>query len=314
MSGLENSGRGAAYPNCRYCRWHVRPLQFFEEHGEGRVIQSFHRLLRGALTGEAAGWRGLIGLIGPTAGAVGVHYFPRVWAKEELAAEDALLELHRDNAQCLGEFKGTAENEFLFFLKYLILPLGEAKEDAPPNVAMSLELFTKLLEGLPYVPKQILAVGAKGYLVADVGKILKIDEKHAQEVIEAAKEKLKGLAGERYRDDMMHEGWRVFRALHKEGAKEGCVADKTFVRIADGQVTWREKEAAEQHMEDCLRCLDRWTDYQEMRMYYASLSPAAASFVETILRKMGFQVEEKKSFLGKIAGGLKGYKASVRGG
>lgn len=270
------------------------------------MIQSFHRLLRGALTGEAAGWRGLAALIGPTAGAVGVHYFPRVWAKEEIAAEEVLLELHRDGAKRLREFQGTAENEFLLFVRQLILQLGEGREGPGGDPTMSLELFEKWLEGLPHIPRQILAVGAKGYRAAGIGRILKIDEKHAHEVIEAAKEKLKALEGERYNEDTVYGGWRGLRAAHKDGAKEGCVPDRTFVRIADGQIAWREKEAAEQHMGACLYCLDRWTDYQEMRMYYASLSPAGESFVAVVLCKMGFEVEEKKSLLAKIAGGLKG--------
>ena len=277
----------------------------FRQTGEGKVIESFHRLLRGALAGEALGWRGLIGLIAPTAGAVGAHYFPGVWAKEELAAGDVLLELHRDNATCLREFKGTAENEFLFFLRDFILQLGESKEHAAVKTKLPVELLRKLLEGLPYVPKQILVMGAKGYPAAQVGKILKIDEKHAREVIEAAKARLKEIGREQDSEELFHAGWRVLQGLRKESAKEACVPHRTFVRIADGQITWREKEAAEQHMKDCLRCLDGWTNYQEMCMYYASLPPAGEALVESILGRMGFEVEEKPSLSARFAGMFK---------
>ncbi|HEY4682547.1 MAG TPA: hypothetical protein VIH17_04775 [Candidatus Acidoferrales bacterium] len=270
------------------------------------MIESFHRLLRGALCGEAAGWRGLAALMGPTAGAVGAHYFPGIWSKEEMAAEEVLLELYRNGAKRLREFQGTAENEFLLFLRQIIWELGEGKGGAGAAETMRPELFEKLLEGLAYVPRQILAVSAKGYQTREIEKILEIDKKHAEEVIEAAKEKLRALEGERYREDTVSGGWAALRAAHEEDKKEGCVSDKTFVRISEGQITWREKEAAEQHMASCLYCLDRWTNFQEMRMYYSSLPPAADGFIESVVRKMGFPTQEKKkSFLAKVSGMLK---------
>lgn len=272
----------------------------------GGVIQSFHRLLRGALAGEAEGWRGLAGLMGPTAGAVGAHYFPGIWSKEEMAAEEVLLELYRDGGKRLREFQGTAENEFLLFLRQIILELGEGKGGAGAAETMRPELFEKLLEGLPYVPRQILAVSAKGYRAREIGKILEIDEKHVHEVIEAAKGKLRALEGERYREDMVSGGWRALGAAQPGGAREDCVSGKTFVRISDGQITWREKEAAEHHMAGCLYCLDRWTSFQEMRMYYSSLPPAADGFIEGVVRKMGLATQEKKkSLLAKVGGILK---------
>jgi hypothetical protein len=124
-----------------------------------------------------------------------------------------------------------------------------------------------------------------------------VGEKHSRDVIADRKTRLKELAGDRFREEMLAAGWRTLREAQREVEREDCVAVRTLVRIVEGQITWREKETADQHMSRCLACIDRWTNLQEMRMYYSRPMAPADEFIDRVIAKMGFPVERKKQSL-----------------
>jgi hypothetical protein len=75
---------------------------------------------------------------------------------------------------------------------------------------------------------------------------------------------------------------------------------KTFNNIVNGQVSWRERDVAEQHIRDCFYCIDRFTGFQEMIRLRKDAKPMPEEQVEAILAKMGFEKAKKQGFFAKM--------------
>ena len=82
-----------------------------------------------------------------------------------------------------------------------------------------------------------------------------------------------------------------------------CLSLRTYNNLVNGQITWRERELAEQHMRDCFYCLDCFTAYQEMIRINKDRKPLADEEVEKILATIGVKAAaKKKGFLSKLIG------------
>src|SRR3990172_8632892 len=64
----------------------------------------------------------------------------------------------------------------------------------------------------------------------------------------------------------------LFAALEKQRG-EACVPDKTYVRFVDGQLTWREREEVERHLENCFYCLNRFAAFREGAPFLPRAAP-----------------------------------------
>ena len=74
---------------------------------------------------------------------------------------------------------------------------------------------------------------------------------------------------------------------------------KTFNNLVNGQLTWRERELAEEHIRPCLYCLDRFTAFQEMIRYLRDAQPLPDSEVGTLLAALGLSLP-RKGLLGRM--------------
>jgi len=93
------------------------------------------------------------------------------------------------------------------------------------------------------------------------------------------------------------------RVLMEEAEKlpsEQCVSLKTFNNIVNGQITWRERELAEEHMTNCFRCIDQFTTFQEMIRLRKDVTPLSEDQIAPILSRLGFSATKPKSMLAKL--------------
>jgi hypothetical protein len=92
------------------------------------------------------------------------------------------------------------------------------------------------------------------------------------------------------------------RALIEAAEKtrtDDCLPLKTFNNLVNGQLTWRERELAEEHIRPCLYCLDRYTAFQEMIRYLRDVRPLPDDEVGRLLASLGLR-RPKKGLLGRI--------------
>jgi hypothetical protein len=91
----------------------------------------------------------------------------------------------------------------------------------------------------------------------------------------------------------------LIQEAEKSGSEQ-CVALKTFNNILNGQISWRERELAEEHIRDCFNCLDRFTGFQEMIRLRQDAKPLAETEVEPLLAALNLPAAKGKGVLARL--------------
>jgi len=81
---------------------------------------------------------------------------------------------------------------------------------------------------------------------------------------------------------------------------EACLPLKTFNNIVNGQISWRERDVAEEHIRDCFYCIDRFTGFQEMVRLRKDATPLPDEPVNARLQELGFEKTRKTGLLAKL--------------
>jgi hypothetical protein len=81
------------------------------------------------------------------------------------------------------------------------------------------------------------------------------------------------------------------------------VSLKTFNNLVNGQLTWRERELAEEHMSNCFCCKDRFTTFQEMVRLRKDTPPSAPEQVEAILVRLPSAASRPRRLLSRLLAG-----------
>ena len=78
-----------------------------------------------------------------------------------------------------------------------------------------------------------------------------------------------------------------------------CTGIKIISDVVDGRIAWRDKTNIENHLSQCLYCLNRETALKEAIFYLRELSPLPAEVHQSLLKniKLGNQKEPIKSSL-----------------
>ncbi|MGH9343224.1 MAG: hypothetical protein ACRD19_05625, partial [Terriglobia bacterium] len=148
---------------------------------------TFHTILAGCETGDAAAWRAFLTDYTPT-----IHQLTRIYlpgaAQPEQLWKDALLSLADDNFSALHGFEHQSEREFLldlrtFYLKKSLPALDPARdgkdfpEPTPPGIA-------EMLKDAPLVHREVLFLKLAGYSGATLEKIFRLTPAVAQKSLE----------------------------------------------------------------------------------------------------------------------------------
>lgn len=264
------------------------------------AILSFHLAIRSSLAGEDEGWRNLIRFFLPITEHLVAEYFSDVWPKAVEAGAALFSRLRENTATRLRSFTGSAEKEFLMFLRDELFACGREQRSQASPLGMTHEQFAQLLNQFLPIPREAVVMLAKDYKPEKFSVVLHMEESTAKGIQESANQKLEALGiSLRLPANLDRMLWQ----LEQEEATPDCVPVRTFVRILDGQITWREKEAADRHMAGCLHCFQHFVTYQELHWFYLEYPPADAKRVEAVAAKIGFTGREqgkKESVLAKV--------------
>jgi hypothetical protein len=96
---------------------------------------------------------------------------------------------------------------------------------------------------------------------------------------------------------------RVLIVEAEKTGSESCASLKTFNNLINGQVSWRERDLAEEHIAACFRCLDRFTSFQEMIGIRKDARPLPEPDIECVLSQLSLPAAKKsKGVLAKLLG------------
>jgi hypothetical protein len=192
------------------------------------------------------------------------------------------------------------EREFACAFRDFVFAYGrEAARLPAPQV--SLDNVRELMKDLPVVEQQMLWLFMRGYQAEQIAPMLMNADNTARKVEQIARERLATLLPDASPDALVISA-RALMEQAEQRRTDGCLPLKTFNNIVNGQITWRERDVAEQHVAACFYCLDRFSTFQEVIRMLKDRETAPEAEIERIASKLDLPKKSKAGFLSKILG------------
>lgn len=273
------------------------------------MVLTFHRILSGCEEGSREAWQEFLSNYTPVMLRILGIYLPygRSDAQNEIWRETlGALSVH--NLERLRTFDRQSEREFLVDLRVFLLGKGSARLepgcDAPDAPEPTANTVSGLLKGLPLLHQVVLFLKLAGYSDGTLDGLLRITPAIAQKGLERLQANYSIVLRREQDVNLWPAAWMGL-LRHAWAAKaEGCPPLRQFVRILDGQTGWYEKDPLEQHVAECLHCLERWTALREIVYWKREAKPLRSQEVDAFLSCLPVQAEgkTKRSFLRRIFG------------
>lgn len=249
---------------------------------------------------ERLGWQEFVRDYTELTGRLLDHYFPVLHPELDQQVIGAFQRAHAGDNAWFKEINFQNEREFLMAFRGLVFAYARTVARVP-TPELSLEQFKEIVKDLSVVEREIMWLFMKGYTAAQISPMMMNAEATSNAVKSLADQRLKDLFPAMTADAFNISARTLIEAAEKTNTPE-CLPLKTFNNIVNGQVSWRERDLAEQHIRDCFYCIDRFTSFQEMIRMKKEAKPAAEMTVDTTLATLGFGAAKKKGLFAKILG------------
>ncbi|HKW27596.1 MAG TPA: hypothetical protein VJN48_17550 [Terriglobales bacterium] len=248
--------------------------------------------------GARQGWHEFVRDYAPLARTLLQQYFPTLAPEMDMHV-NALFERARANQnEWFRNISFSNEREFLMAFRQLVFAYGREAERVPVP-QLSLEQVRQIMKDLPVTEREMLWLFIKGYSAPQIARMMNDAENTAEKVKSIADERLKQLLPATTPDAFSISA-RVLMEEAEKTRSEQCVALRTFNNIVNGQITWRERELAEEHVRDCFNCLDRFTAFQEMIRLRKDARPLQEGEVEPILVELHLPPAKSRGVLARL--------------
>jgi hypothetical protein len=262
------------------------------------AIRTVFLMKEECLRGEREGWQQFVREYAPIIKQLLQQYFPML-APEMDAHVTAIFQRTRaGQGEWLGKISFSNEREFLMALRQLVFAYGREVARVPVP-QLSLEQVREIMKDLPVTEREMLWLFIKGYIAQQIAPMVVYASATAGAVKRIADERLKQLLPSTSPDAFTISA----RALMEEAEmvhSEQCIALKTFNNLVNGQITWRERELAEEHIRDCFGCLDRFTAFLEMIRLRLDAKPLAENEAEAVLAALNLPAAKGKGVLARL--------------
>jgi hypothetical protein len=248
--------------------------------------------------GERLGWQEFVRDYVPLARTLLVQYFPTLAPELEAHVRSMFGRARANQNEWFRNASFTNEREFLMAFRQLVFAYGRETERVPVP-QLSLEQVREIMKDLPVTEREMLWLFIKGYTAPQIARMMNDAENTAEKVKSIADQRLKQLLPATT-PDAFSTSARVLMEEAEKTKSEQCVALKTFNNIVNGQITWRERELAEEHVRDCFNCLDRFTAFQEMIRLRKDAKPLEEEEVEPVLEELHLPPAKGKGVLARL--------------
>lgn len=228
------------------------------------------------------------------------HYFPVLHPELDQHVLGVFQRAHANSNAWFKEITFQNEREFLMAYREMLFAYARTVARVP-TPELSLEQFRDIVKDQSVVEREIMWLFVKGYKAQQISPMMMNAEATSNAVKCVADQRLKDLFPAMTADAFNISARSLIEAAEKTKTPD-CLPLKTFNNIVNGQVSWRERDVAEQHIRDCFYCIDRFTSFQEMIRLKKDAKPAPEAQVDPILVSLGLGAAKKKGFLSKMLG------------
>ncbi len=266
------------------------------------AIRTIFLIAQECSRGERAGWRDLVRQYGAVARRLLTHYFPPIEPEIDAHLLGVFRRARSHQNEWFRQLSFANEREFSMAFRDLLFAYGrEAARIPVPQ--LTLEQVRQIMQDLSLMEREMLWLFIKGYDAAEVAATI-LDA-------EATALACKGMADQRLAQvlpgtspDAFNISARVLIEAAERARTPECLALKTFNNIVNGQITWRERELAEEHIKSCFYCLDRFTSFREMIWLQNQTAPLPDAKVDAILAQLELPADQPRGFLRRIFSGV----------
>ncbi len=294
------------------------------------AIRTIFSMAEDCARGEREGWAEFVRDFAGIARSLLAHYFPTLIPDLD---QHVVAVFRRAGGQpnpptpgalgipCHGGawFAGlsfTNEREFMMAFRDLVFAYGREQERAPA-APITLDQLRAIMQDRMLLERELLWLFIKGYDAQRIAAIMMNAAASAEAVQRVAGERLQALLPgpppQRTKTGFVGDPGAAPEALTlsapvlmqmaEQAKTEQCVSLKTFNNLVNGQLTWRERELAEEHMSNCFYCIDRFTTFQEMVRLRKDTSQLAPPQVEAILAQLPFAAGKPRGLLSRLFAG-----------
>jgi hypothetical protein len=248
--------------------------------------------------GERLGWQEFVRDYAPIARTLLGHFFPMLEPEMDVHLPAVFQRARASDNAWFTQAKFQNEREFLMTFRELVFAYGREVARVP-TPELSLEQVRSIVKDLPVMEREVLWMFIKGYDAACIGRMMFNTEATAQATKDIADMRLSEVLPTAT-PDAFNISARVLMVEAEKTGGEDCLPLKTFNNLVNGQVSWRERELAEQHIRDCFHCLDRYTSFLEMIRLRKDVEPLSESQIQSILSQLNLPAEKGKGLLAKL--------------
>ena len=247
---------------------------------------------------QREGWYDFVRDYGAITRTLLAHFFPTLTPEADTHVAAVFARARANGVAWFSTFKFSNEREFLMAFRNLVFAYGREQERVPaPQI--SLEQLTEIMKDLPVVEREMLWLIIKGYDPEQIGRIISNLESTAQAVKKVGDERLRAVIPGSTPDAFAVSARVLIEAAEKKSSEQ-CLSLRAFNNIINGQASWRERDLAEQHIQDCFYCMDRYTSFCEGIWLRKDAQPLADAEVEMVLARMGVAEKKSKGLLAKL--------------
>jgi len=256
-------------------------------------VITFHKMLTGCIEEEFRHWE----LFVSTYGSLAQNLVERHFAPLKDRLPQVTFEIFESTAQndraFLKEFSGSSEREFLIhFEKEVFSVARRHSEKNETQSEFDASFLGNLFDTVPLAHQEVALLAMKGNRPEESNKILRVPLALVQTgETEVRKKWSKVQNQEVSRFPRLSDG---IRQQIESQRGPNCPAVKVFSDVMDGRIVWRDKQQIENHISECLHCLERETTLKELLFYLRALPPLPPEVVQGVLTNLDIQMKPSR--------------------
>lgn len=241
--------------------------------------------------GDRRGWEEFVRDYADIAGKLLKHYFPTLLPDLDAHVATVFQRAQANQNQWLRSVTFSNEREFLMMFRELVFAYGREVARVPVP-QLSLDQVRQIMADLPVLDREMLWLFIKGYDAPRIAAMMLNAIATAEAVKKVADERLRQVLPGKT-PDAFNVSSRVLMEEAEKKRSEQCLPVKTFNNIVNGQISWRERELAEEHIKDCFYCLDHFSAFQEMVRLRLDAQPLGGRQMEQVLGRLNLEARGK---------------------
>jgi len=250
---------------------------------------------------ERLGWLEFVRDFAGIARCLLAHYFPTLVPELDQHVVAVFRRAASHGGAWFAGLSFSNEREFMMAFRDLVLGYGREQQRLPaPEII--LDQMRAVMKDLTLLEREMLWLMIKGYDAPRISAIMMNAAATAEAVKRTVDERLAALIPGAA-PETLNVSARVLMESAEKLRTDQCPSLKVFNNLVNGQITWREREATEQHMSNCSYCIDRFTSFQEMVRLRKDVNEMPAPQVEAILAQLPFLAGKPRGVLSRLLAG-----------